>query len=293
VNYHAIGPSLFSFIPRLCGKKTVVTVQGLDWQRKKWGKAAKCALRLAEASSAAFPDRTVAVSRVLEQHYHLRHAGAACDYVPNGTRIRGPLKGALLRRLGLEPGGYVLFTGRFSPEKNCHLLIEAFEKLDTPMTLVLAGGASHIDTYVGSLRRRQSERIKILDWLSGRDLEEMFTNAALFVLPSDVEGMSLALLDAMGASVCVLASDIPENLEAIGGAGFTFKSGDVDDLRSMLEVLLSNQDLRAHAGRLAQQRVRQNYLWDTVAAEISSVYYQVLGRQPQLADEYTSLRKVA
>jgi glycosyltransferase involved in cell wall biosynthesis len=161
------------------------------------------------------------------------------------------------------------------------------------MTLVLAGGASHIDTYVGSLRRRQSERIKILDWLSGRDLEEMFTNAALFVLPSDVEGMSLALLDAMGGGVCVLASDIPENLEAIGGAGFTFKSGDVDDLRSMLEVLLSNQDLRAHAGRLAQQRVRQNYLWDTVAAEISSVYYQVLGRQPQLADEYTSLRKVA
>jgi glycosyltransferase involved in cell wall biosynthesis len=235
----------------------------------------------------------MAVSRTLQRHYHSCHSRAACDYVPNGTTIRRPLKGTALERFDLEPAGYVLFTGRFSPEKNCHLLIEAFEKLETSMKLVLAGGSSHTDSYVSNLRRCATKRIKILDWLSGSTLEEVITNAAVFVLPSDLEGMSLALLDAMGAGVCVLASDIPENLEAIASAGFTFKRGDVDDLRSMLEVLLANEDLRAKAGSLAQQRARQKYLWDTVAADISSVYYQVLGRPPQLADEQKAMRKAA
>ena len=291
VNYHTLGPSLFSFLPRLCGKKTVVTVQGLDWQRKKWGRVARAALRVAEWTSATFPNRTIVVSRQLLRHYRSRH-NQECSYVPNGTKLRERLKGTALDGFGLEPGRYVLFAGRFSPEKNCHLLIEAFEKLQTTMKLILAGGSSHTDGYVRRIRHHESDRIKFLDWLSGIALEELLTNAALFVLPSDMEGMSLALLDAMGAGVCVLASDIPENLETIGGAGFTFKRGDVEDLRSMLEVLLSNENLRTNAGRLAQERIRQNYLWGTVAEEISSVYQSLMGRKRELATRAT-IRKAA
>ncbi len=118
----------------------------------------------------------------------------------------------------LTPDNYILYLGRFSPEKNCHLLIDSFEDVSTGMKLILAGGSSHSDSYVESLRRRESERVRLLPWTSGEDLDELLSNAAVFVLPSDLEGLSLALLEAMAAGVCVLTSDIPENQEVVAGA---------------------------------------------------------------------------
>jgi glycosyltransferase involved in cell wall biosynthesis len=277
VHYHTLGPSLFSFLPRLFGKKTVVSVQGLDWQRKKWGKIARRALKFCEWTSAHLPNATVVVSRTLQEYYRSRYA-KDCAYVPNGTRIRERQTGNYLQSIGLQPDAYALFLGRFSPEKNCDLLIEAFEKLDTPMKLVLAGGSSHTDSYVAGLRQHQSERIRILDWISGDALEEVLTNAALFVLPSDLEGLSLALLDAMGAGLCVLASDAPENLEAIGDAGFTFRRGDVNDLQRMLALLLSDSVLRENVGDRAQARIRREYLWEEVAKEMNAVYSSLFER---------------
>lgn len=271
VHYHTLGPSLFSFLPRLFGKKTVVSVQGLDWQRKKWGRVAGRALKCCEWTSARLPNTTVVVSRVLQEYYR-SHYAKGCAYVPNGTRIRKRRTGNHLQSMELTPDGYALFLGRFSPEKNCHLLIEAFEKLDTPMKLVLAGGSSHTDDYVARLGWHRSDRIRILDWISGDALEEVLTNAAIFVLPSDLEGLSLALLDAMGAGVCVLASDVPENAEALGGTGFIFRHGDVDDLQRMLALLLGDPVLREKSGQLAQSRVRQNYLWEEAAKEMETVY---------------------
>jgi glycosyltransferase involved in cell wall biosynthesis len=171
-----------------------------------------------------------------------------------------------------------LFLGRLSPEKNCHLLIEAYESLDTRVKLVLAGGSSHTNAYVDQLRKHQSNQVLFLDWVSGAALDELLTNAALFVLPSDMEGLSLALLDAMGAAVCVLTSDIPENREVIAGTGFTFQSGDVTDLARMLRLLLSDARLRTAMGRNAQARVRERYLWPAIAAEIGRSYAELTAR---------------
>ena len=275
VHYHTLGPSLFSFLPRLFGKKTVVTVQGLDWQRKKWSWLARKVLKVGKWASARWPNRTTVVSRTLQQHYLAQHSKETV-YTPNGTKLRKRHEGSYLEKLGLVAGGYVLYLGRFSPGKNCDLLIEAFEKAHTPSKLVLAGGSSHTDKYVARLRQHASDQIQFLDWLSGDALEEVLTNAALFVLPSDIEGLSLALLDAMGASVCVLASDVAENREVIEDTGFVFKRGDVPDLQRMLSLLLSDQRLREIAGGSAQQRVRQHYLWGRVAKEIAAVYADVL-----------------
>jgi glycosyltransferase involved in cell wall biosynthesis len=255
VHYHAQGPALFSFFPRLVGKKTVVTVQGQDWQRKKWGRFASWTLRLGELASARLPNRTIVVSQTLQQHYQTAYE-VQTKYVPNGSAIRQRVAPSQLPEWGLEPDNYVLFLGRFSPEKNCHLLIEAYEKLDTRAKLVLAGGSSHTNAYVDELRRHQSEQVVFLDWVFGAALDELLTNAALFVLPSDLEGLSLALLDAMGAAVCVLTSDIPENREVIEGTGFTFQPGDATDLARMLRLLLSDRRTRTLAGRNAQARVR-------------------------------------
>jgi glycosyltransferase involved in cell wall biosynthesis len=275
VHYHTLGPSLFSFLPRLFGKKTVVTVQGLDWQRKKWSWLARKVLKLGEWASARWPNQTTVVSRTLQKHYLAQHSKETV-YTPNGTQLRKRRHGSYLGKLGLVPSGYVLYLGRFSPEKNCDLLIDAFEKAHTPLKLVLAGGSSHTEKYVTRLRRHESDRIQFLDWLSGDAFEEVLTNAALFVLPSDIEGLSLALLDAMGAGVCVLASDVPENREVIEDTGFVFKRGDVPDLQRMLSLLLSDARLREIAAGSAQQRVRQHYLWGKVAKEIVAVYEDVV-----------------
>jgi len=291
VHYHTLGPSLFSFLPRLFGKKTVVSVQGLDWQRKKWLWFARIVLKTAEWTSAHFPNRTIVASRVLEGYYRRRH-GRAALYVPNGTDLTTRVKGPYLAGVGLEPDHYVLFLGRFSPEKNLDLLIQAFETVDTPMKLVLAGGSSHTDEYVEQLRSHASERIKFLDWLSGSALQEVLTNAALFVLPSDMEGLSLALLDAMGAGICVLASDIPENSEAIRDAGFTFRAGNVFDLQRTLKILLSNAELRRRTGERARERVRREFLWSRVVDDLEGVYADVIG-EPQCITEPPAVRKAA
>jgi len=279
VHYHTLGPALFSLLPRLVGKKTIVSVQGLDWRRKKWGRFAALMLRLGERASVRFPNATIVVSRTLQNHFRSRHRVETL-YVPNGTRLleRRPDARALTR-WNLEPGRYVLFLGRLSPEKNCHLLIEAYERLSTDVKLVLAGGSSHSDDYVEALRRHESERIRMPGWVSGADLEDLISHAMLFVLPSDLEGLSLALLDAMGAGVCVLASAIPENREAMEGAGFTFRPGDAGDLARMLQLLISNRELREKAARRGQWRARERYLWPDVVSRLDQIYCSVVDAQ--------------
>jgi glycosyltransferase involved in cell wall biosynthesis len=191
VHYHCLGPALFSFLPRLAGKKTVVTVQGLDWQRGKWGRIAARVLRWGEAAAVSLPDATMVVSRTLQQYYRQQYDRDTI-YVPNGATSAPRRMTRQLTEWGLLPNNYVLFLGRLSPEKNCHLLIKAFENLQTDMKLVLAGGSSHSDSYVRSLRRHESDQIRFLPWVSGNNLEELLGNAALFVLPSELEGLSLA-----------------------------------------------------------------------------------------------------
>jgi glycosyltransferase involved in cell wall biosynthesis len=276
VHYHALGPALFAFIPRLAGKKTVVTVQGLDWERKKWGRIASAILRLGERAAVSFPTQTMVVSKTLQNHYR-RSSGAETSYVPNGGVLREWRVPDKILDWGLEPGRYILFLGRFSPEKGCHLLVEAYAKLETDVKLVMAGASSYCDDYSRRLRAHAGERIKMLDWVSGEALDELLTNAMMFVLPSDLEGLSLALLDAMGAGLCVLTSDVAENREAVDDAGFTFRRGDLADLADRLRFLIANPAVREAAGQAAKRRVREHYQWGQIAAEIERVYFEMMG----------------
>jgi glycosyltransferase involved in cell wall biosynthesis len=276
VHFHALGPALFSFVPRLAGKKTIVTVHGLDWQRKKWGKFARWTLRLGERAAVLIPNSTIVVSRTLREYYRCRH-GIKTTFIPSGTAIRERRFNGRLREWGLQSCRYVLFLGRFSPEKNCDLLMRAFEQVEGNVKLVLAGGSSYSDPYVEELRKRQTDRVVLLDWVSGDALEELLTNATLFVMPSDMEGLSLALLDAMGAGVCVLASDVPENCELVDGVGFTFRHGDEQDLVRMLHLLLADDEVRQTSGFACQHRVREQYLWPQIAQQINREYLRVTG----------------
>jgi glycosyltransferase involved in cell wall biosynthesis len=276
VHYHTLGPALFSWIPRICGKKTIVSVQGLDWKRRKWGRVAAAVLKIGEKAAIMCPNATMVVSRTL-QNYFLRKHQAETIFVPNGTRIRERSSQGYLDSVGLRPDGYILFLGRLSPEKNCDLLIRAYERIETDAKLAFAGGSSYSDAYIDELRSHSSDRVRFLSWVSGDALQELLTNAMIFVLPSDLEGLSLALLDAMGAGLCVLASDIPENREIVEGAGFTFKAGDEMDLAGMLRCLIGSPEVRREAGQAAQTRVREQYLWPLIARTIEREYLRLLG----------------
>jgi glycosyltransferase involved in cell wall biosynthesis len=179
VHYHALGPALFSWLPRMFGIKAAVTVQGLDWQRKKWGRLASLVLRLGEKASVCFPNGTMVVSRALQQRYREQH-GVEVRYVPNGGLLRERSHPNKIHEWGLRAGSYILFLGRISPEKGCHLLVEAFEQIETDAKLVMAGASSYCDEYSRELRTHANDRIRILDWVSGETLDELLTNAMIF-----------------------------------------------------------------------------------------------------------------
>jgi len=278
LHFHALGPSLFAFLPRLVRQKSVVTVHGLDWQREKWGKLAAWALRQCEGPAAHFPDRTIVVSRTLREHFRKHHH---CDatFIPNGTNLPVTRPAKKLAQLGLEPGKYILFVGRLVPEKGVHFLAEAFTRIDTDMKLALVGGLSFSQDYVQLLRRFESDRIKLLDYVFGEGLEELWSHAYAVVQPSTMEGLSIALLEALSYGRCVLLSDIPENLEVGEDCAVSFRSRDVDDLREKLDHLIRHPEVVKQYEAKARAHILEHYSWDKVAENTETLYRDLLDRR--------------
>jgi glycosyltransferase involved in cell wall biosynthesis len=275
VHFHALGPSAFAWLPRLRGARTVVTVHGLDWQREKWGKLASWVLKQCEYPAAHFANRTIVVSKTLRDYFRDHHH---CDaaYIPNGTNLPVPRPAKRILPLGLTPGKYVLFVGRLVPEKGVHYLCEAFNAIDTDLKLALVGGLSFSQSYVDVLKRYAGDRIRLLDYVYGEALEELWSNAYLVVQPSTMEGLSIALLEALSYGRCVLLSDIPENLEVAEDCAVSFRSKDVGDLKEKLEMLLARPDLVKHYEEKAKNHVRLQYSWDKVAESTEALYLSQL-----------------
>ncbi|MGD9547978.1 MAG: glycosyltransferase family 4 protein [Candidatus Krumholzibacteriia bacterium] len=275
VHYHALGPGLLSGLPRvLAGLPTVVTVHGLDWQRDKWGRFARWVLRGGESACVSLPSRTIVVSEALREHFLTVH-GKGTDYIPNGIA-----EAVLRRRLLVDergiPGRFLLFVGRLVPEKGCHLLIEAWNRLDPSLRrdreLVIAGDAGFTPGYVGELRAAAGPGVRFLGYIHGRLLEELYSHAEMLVLPSTLEGLSITLLEGMSYGRCCLVSDIPPNLEAAGECAETFRSGDVADLASRLAAALGDEARRKDLGTRARERVAARYSWDRVAVATAALY---------------------
>ncbi|MGC4118900.1 MAG: glycosyltransferase family 4 protein [Myxococcales bacterium] len=284
---HAIGPNLFSFVPRLAGIGTVATVHGLDFRRQKWGPVAKLALRTGSRAATTFPHRTIVVSKSLQAYY--AEKGCEVAFVPNGVDdpIRRPIN-ALAGR-GLVEGGYLLFLGRLTPEKGVDLLLEAFRGVRTPMKLLVAGGGTYSGDYIGTLKRLAGMDPRVVleaGGLYGDERLEALSNAAGFVLPSHIEGLSIALLEAMRYGLAPLVSDIPENAEVVAPfAGPTFRDGDVASLERALARLCDDAGERAEVGRRAAENATQ-YSWDRVVEQTERVYEEAAaaaGRRVRLS----------
>ena len=275
IHYHALGPASLSFIPKLFGNKVVVTVHGLDWKRQKWGKFARLYLKLGEKIAAKFSNRIISVSENLRNYLLSKYNinPIKIIYVPNGVNIGELKEPKEIEKYKLTSGSYILFLARLVPEKGAHYLIEAYKKLKTDKKLVIAGGSSYTDDYIKRLKQISSEKIIFTGNVSGRMLEELYSNAYVYVLPSDIEGMPITLLEAMSYSRCCLVSDIPENAQLIKDKlGFTFKRGDVMDLRQKMAYLLDKHRVVGYTGYLAHEAIKMEYNWDSVLEQTERVY---------------------
>jgi glycosyltransferase involved in cell wall biosynthesis len=279
VHINATGPALLAFLPRLFGRKVVVTVHGLDWKREKWGAFARLWLRLGAWASAALPHQTIVVSRTLEAYYR-EHLKRSVAYIPNGVTLPDPgaLRGAR-HPLDLAKGSYILFLSRLVPEKGCHTLITAFRQLATDKKLVIVGPPTHSDDY--ELRLRQSAvgdpRIIFAGAQFGEAKVALFRDAYLFVLPSTIEGMALVLLEAMSFGTGCLCSDIPENLEVIqtstgDSVAVHFSTDNPESLARKLDMLLKNPDLVTQLGFAGRDNVATRFNWDVIAKQYQDAY---------------------
>lgn len=275
VHFHGIGPSTLSLLPRPLGMKSVVHVHGLDWQRAKWGRLAKTYLRLGEYSSIYFPNATVVVSRLLKEYFE-RKFGRPTTFIPQGVDVYSKAPPDEILKLGICPYRYILFMGRLVPEKGCHSLIKAYEQLHPNLQLIIAGAPAHTDDYARELIKCESPNVYFLGHVSGRLKQELLSYPYLYVQPSEMEGLSLALLEAMSYGNCVLVSDIPENLEAIGESGVTFKNKDCCDLAAKIDYLEKDPALVHEYRQKAEACVRATYNWDRVASRFEQLYSAVL-----------------
>lgn len=274
IHYHAEGPCVPLRLARERGVRTVATIHGLDWQRAKWGRLASAYIKLGERTAATCADELVVLSEPARAYFQEAY-GREAALVPNGIDPKEPVEAVEIRsRWGLEPGGYLLYLGRIVPEKGLHYLIDAYRGMDTDLRLVVAGGSSDTSEYLEQVRAQAEgdPRVLFTGFVEGRPLEELCSNAYLYVLPSDVEGMPMSLLEAMAYGRCCVTSDIPECADVLAGTGVTFPKGDAAALRAALEALVDDPARVSELGAAARERVRSTYDWERVVDRTLELY---------------------
>lgn len=278
VHFHALGPSLFSWLPKLASRaKVVVTCQGLDWQRAKWGNTSSSLILMGEKAAVRHADEIIVVSKNL-QSYFFETYGRQTVYIPNApaSYAESDPNFAYGTSLGLNQGKYILFLGRLVPEKRPDLLIEAFQALKPAgWKLVLAGGVSDTNLFTSKLSDLADGNPDIIfaGEIRGTRLAEIVRGSGLFVLPSDLEGLPLSMLEAMSQGIPVLASDIPPHQQLINDQrGHLFRAGDINSCIQGLEWAIAHPQEMAVMAKKAQQHVEKYYNWDHITAENLRIY---------------------
>ena len=278
IHFHTEGPCALCWLPRLLGKKIVVTVHGLDHMRQKWGRFASAYIMQGEKAAVRHAHSIIVLSNGAKEYFR-REYGRETVLNPNGidpAEIRPACE--ITKQFGLAPMEYILFLGRLVPEKGIHYLIEAYQKLRTDKKLVIVGGTSDTDAYVRQLDAMagNSPSIIFTGFQTGLIQEELYSNAYMYVLPSDLEGMPLTLLEAMNYGCCCVTSDIGECADVMDGCGVTFPRGDVEALRETLQDMCDHPD-RAEAYRSeARKVVSSKYTWQEITMQTDKLYSSLL-----------------
>ena len=275
VHIHAEGPAFFSWLPKLFGKRVVVTVHGLDWQREKWnGGFASQFIHLGEKCAVRFADEIIVLSENVRQYFQDTY-GRDTRFIPNGVtapKLESPR--LIEEKWGLKKDSYILYLGRIVPEKGETYLIEAFKQVKTDKKLVIAGGSSDTERYMQELKvlAAEDERILFTGFVQGQLKDELYSNAYVYTLPSDLEGMPLSLLEAMSYGNCCLVSDIPECAEVVEDKAVRFRKSDVGALRDRLQTLCDQPDIVAGYREHAAGFILNKYGWDDVVEKTLALY---------------------
>ena len=294
IHLHATGPGAMAPLARMARVPVVVTIQGLDWRREKWGKGARVVLQLASRMAARSPNRAIVVSRELQRYYR-DELGAPTSYIPNGVKPETPPPD--LATLDLEHDSYILFLGRLVPEKHVHTLIRAYRRVEGQTPLVIAGPGTHSPGYIAEIVKlaQQDDRVRIIGPQYGREKAWLLHNARVFIQPSSIEGLPIALLEALAAGCFPVVSAIPENLEPVTvdhtQLGISFPVGDEAALARALQGAIDHPD-RAGTGACLSEHVRREYDWASIAVRTEALYRDVLSRSsarpPAVAEDADS-----
>ncbi|RST83519.1 glycosyltransferase [Blautia sp. SG-772] len=275
VHIHAEGPAFFSWLPKMLGKRVVVTIHGIDWKREKWqsGFGSKF-IRQGEKNAVKYADEIIVLSKGVQEYFKETY-GRETHFIPNGVNRPQIRKVNLItEKFGLKKDSYILFLGRLVPEKGIRYLVEAFKNVNTDKKLVIAGGSSDTDSFMVELKElaKEDDRILFAGFVQGEMLDELYSNAYIYTLPSDLEGMPLSLLEAMSYGNCCLVSDIPECTEVVENKALIFRKADVQDLQSNLQDACDYPEkVNAHK-KQAADFICEKYNWDEVVEETMKLY---------------------
>ena len=275
VHIHAEGPAFFTWLPKMLGKKVVVTVHGIDWQREKWksGFGSKF-IRQGEKNAVKYADEIIVLSKGVQEYFEDTY-GRRTHFIPNGVN-RPEIReaGLITEKFGLTRDSYILFLGRLVPEKGIRYLVDAFKNTKTDKKLVIAGGSSDTDSFMKELKELATDdgRIIFTGFVQGKMLDELYSNAYIYTLPSDLEGMPLSLLEAMSYGNCCLVSDIPECAEVVEDKALIFKKADVQDLREKMQDACDHPEMVMGIKTQAADFICKKYNWDDVVRETLKLY---------------------
>jgi len=286
IHIYGVGSSIFSPFLKILGKKIVVSVDAIDWERKKWGRLARWYLRNSAFFAIKYADEIIVDSKVVQRFYKEKF-NKNTVYIPYGAFAGRKCDEKALGKFGLKKDKYLLFVGRLIPEKGVHYLINAYKELNTELELVIVGGDWFTTKYIDSLKdMAQGSRVRFLGFVYGEDYNNICSGAYLYIQPSEIDGTSPALLAAMGFGNCVVVNGIPENLETIGDAGLSYRKNDSEDLREKLKYLIANPEKVMEYRKKAENRVRYYYDWDRVSKAIEEVYETVIKGEKNSPDLY-------
>ena len=278
VHFHTEGPCVLCWLPKLFGKKVVVTIHGLDHMRQKWGRFASAYIMQGEKAAVRHAHSIIVLSNGVRDYFREKY-GRETVLIPNGidkAEIRPACE--ITKQFGLASREYILFLGRLVPEKGIHYLIEAYRMLRTDKKLVIVGGTSDTDDYVRQLHAMSGDTSSIIytGFQQGLVAEELYSNAYIYVLPSDLEGMPLTLLEAMNYGCCCVTSDIGECADVMDGCGFTFPRGNVEALRETLQDLCDHPEKVEARRSEARKVVSSKYTWKDVTEQTDKLYSSLL-----------------
>lgn len=274
VHFHAEGPCAMLWIPKLFGKRCIATIHGLDWQRAKWSGFASKYIQFGEKVAAKYADEIIVLSKNVQQYFQTTYQRKT-RFIPNGVN-RPIIREAkeIVDKYALKKDSYILYLGRIVPEKGLRYLIEAFKQVQTDKKLVIAGGSSDTQDFLDEIKElvKEDQRILFTGFVQGNILDELYSNAYIYTLPSDLEGMPLSLLEAMSYGNCCLTSDISECKEVVEDKGVIFQKSNVLDLKQKLQALCDSPALVQKYKAEAADFICKKYNWDDVVRKTLELY---------------------